>query len=110
MCRNITELRGLAPPASDEEIEAAALQFVRKVSGLRQPPAAAAEAFEAAVAEVAASVHRLLGELPARRTPPATVPPLRRPEVQARLAAASSSSSGTAKQAHAGHTPAAPGS
>jgi hypothetical protein len=38
MCRNITELRGLDPPATDEEIEAAARQFVRKVSGLRQPP------------------------------------------------------------------------
>ncbi|WP_238438973.1 DUF2277 domain-containing protein, partial [Frankia nepalensis] len=38
MCRNITELRGLEPPATDDEIEAAALQFIRKVSGLRQPP------------------------------------------------------------------------
>lgn len=86
MCRNITELRGLEPPATSEEIEAAARQFVRKVSGLRQPPPAAAGAFEQAVAEVSASVHRLLGELPARRQPPGTVPPLRRPEVQARLA------------------------
>ncbi|EFC85195.1 conserved hypothetical protein [Parafrankia sp. EUN1f] len=113
MCRNITELRGLAPPATDDEIEAAALQFVRKVSGLRQPPAAAAEAFEVAVAEVAASVHRLLGELPARRTPPATVPPLRRPEVQARLtatAATATTATATATQAQAGHAPAVPGS
>ncbi|WP_018503229.1 DUF2277 domain-containing protein [Parafrankia discariae] len=85
MCRSITELRGLEPPATDEEIEAAARQFVRKVSGVRQPPPAAAEAFEAAVAEVSASVHRLLGELPARRQPPAALPPLRRPEVRARL-------------------------
>jgi hypothetical protein len=85
MCRNITELRGLEPPATDEEIAAAALQFVRKVSGLRQPPPGAAEAFETAAAEVAASVHRLLDALPARRQPPATVPPLRRPEVRARL-------------------------
>ena len=85
MCRNITELRGLEPSATGEEVEAAARQFVRKVSGLRQPPPAADEAFEAAVAEVTASVHRLLGALPARRQPPTTVPPLRRPEVRARL-------------------------
>jgi hypothetical protein len=85
MCRNITELRGLDPPATDEEIEAAARQFVRKVSGLRQPPPAADDAFEAAVTEVAATVHRLLGTLPARRQPPTTIPPLRRPEVRARL-------------------------
>lgn len=86
MCRNITELRGLEPAATDEEIEAAARQFVRKVSGLRQPPAAAGEAFETAVAEVTGTVHRLLGVLPPRRQPPATVPPLRRPEVRARMA------------------------
>jgi hypothetical protein len=85
MCRNITELRGLEPPATDEEIEAAARQFIRKVSGLRQPPPAAADAFEAAVADVTAVVHRLLGALPDRRQPPTTVPPLRRPEVRARL-------------------------
>jgi hypothetical protein len=85
MCRNITELRGLEPPATDEEIEAAARQFVRKVSGLRQPPPAAADAFEGTVAEVTAAVHRLLAVLPARRQPPATLPPLRRPEVRARL-------------------------
>ncbi|HEX4905872.1 MAG TPA: DUF2277 domain-containing protein [Acidimicrobiales bacterium] len=85
MCRNITELRGLEPPATDEEIDAAALQFVRKVSGLRQPPATATEAYETAVAEIAASTRRLLAVLPERRQPPATVPPLRRPEVRARL-------------------------
>jgi len=85
MCRNITELRGLEPPATDEEIEAAARQFIRKVSGLRQPPPAAADAFESAIADVTAVVHRLLGALPDRRQPPATVPPLRRPEVRARL-------------------------
>jgi hypothetical protein len=85
MCRNITELRGLEPPATDDEVEAAARQFVRKVSGLRQPPPAVADAFEDTVAEVTAAVHRLLAALPARRQPPATVPPLRRPEVRARL-------------------------
>jgi hypothetical protein len=87
MCRNITELRGLEPPATDEEIEAAARQFVRKVSGLTKPPPAAQEAFEAAVVEVTESVQRLLSQLPARRQPPATVPPLRRPEVRARIEA-----------------------
>jgi len=85
MCRNITELRGLEPPATDEEIEAAARQFIRKVSGLRQPPPAAHGAFEAAIAEVTATTQRLLAELPARRQPPAALPPLRRPEVRARL-------------------------
>jgi hypothetical protein len=85
MCRNITELRGLEPPATDEEIDAAALQFVRKVSGLRQPPAGAAEAYATAVDEIAASTRRLLATLPARKQPPATVPPLRRPEVRHRL-------------------------
>lgn len=85
MCRNITELRGLEPPATGDEVTAAALQYVRKVSGVRQPPPAAAEAFEAAVAEVARATAELLAALPARRQPPATVPPLRRPEVRARL-------------------------
>ncbi|KJE22747.1 hypothetical protein FF36_02926 [Frankia torreyi] len=84
MCRNITELRGLEPPATADEVQAAARQFVRKISGLRRPPTTADAAFEAAVAEVAASVQRLLDALPARRQPPSTVPPLRRPEVRAR--------------------------
>ncbi|MBM7367200.1 DUF2277 domain-containing protein [Gordonia hydrophobica] len=87
MCRNITELRGLEPAATDEEIEAAALQYIRKVSGIRKPSAANQEAIDRAVAAVAAATHELLGELPARRQPPQTVPPLRRPEVQARIAA-----------------------
>jgi hypothetical protein len=85
MCRNITELRGLEPPATAEEVDAAALQYVRKVSGLRQPPPAAQEAFAAAVRDVAAATATLLGVLPARRQPPATIPPLRRPEVRARM-------------------------
>jgi len=78
MCRNITELRGLEPPATTEEIEAAARQYVRKVSGFTRPSPANAEAFEAAVAEVAATTTRLLDRLPARRQPPQTDPPLRR--------------------------------
>ena len=87
MCRNITELRGLEPAATAEEIEAAARQYVRKVSGVTRPSAANVEVFEAAVAEVTATTMRLLTALPPRRQPPKTVPPLRRPEVRARLAA-----------------------
>jgi len=87
MCRNITELRGLEPPATDEEIEAAARQYVRKVSGVTRPSAANEEAFEVAVAEVTATTTRLLAALPARKQPPKTVPPLRRPEVRARIEA-----------------------
>ncbi|ABQ74632.1 hypothetical protein MRA_2853 [Mycobacterium tuberculosis H37Ra] len=86
MCRNITELRGLQPPATPVEIAAAARQYVRKVSGITHPSAATAEAFEAAVAEVTATTTRLLDALPPRRQPPKTVPPLRRPDVAARLA------------------------
>lgn len=87
MCRNITELRGLEPAATSEEIEAASRQYVRKVSGITRPTAANEEAFEAAVAEVTATTMRLLSVLPPRRQPPKTVPPLRRPEVRARIAA-----------------------
>jgi hypothetical protein len=87
MCRNITELRGLEPPATAEEIAAASLQYVRKVSGLRQPPTQpdAAAAYDAAVREITEATTRLLAAMPQRRQPPATVPPLRRPEVRARL-------------------------
>lgn len=63
MCRNIQQLRGADPPASDDEIRDAALQFVRKVSGYRTPSAANAGAFDTAVDEVAAAVRRLLDGL-----------------------------------------------
>jgi hypothetical protein len=85
MCRNITELRGLEPAATSEEIEAAARQYIRKVSGITRPSTANAEAFEVAVAEVTATTTRLLAGLPPRKQPPKKVPPLRRPEVRARL-------------------------
>jgi hypothetical protein len=62
MCRSIVTLRG-SQPASDEEIKAAALQFVRKVSGYRAPSRANAEVFDRAVDEVAGSVRRLLDGL-----------------------------------------------
>ena len=87
MCRNITELRGLEPAATEEEIEAAARQFVRKVSGVHALNDNTRDPFEAAVAEVAASTTRLLASLPARRQPPVKVPPLRRPSVRERMAA-----------------------
>lgn len=79
MCRNITELRGLQPAATAEEVAAAARQYVRKVSGITRPSPANASAFEAAVAEVTEATTRLLAALPPRRQPPRTVPPLRRP-------------------------------
>jgi len=85
MCRNITELRGLQPAATDDEIEAAARQYVRKVSGVIRPSGANSVAFEAAVAEVAASTQRLLAGFGPRRQPPKSVPPLRRPEINARM-------------------------
>jgi hypothetical protein len=69
MCRSIKTLRGVTP-ASDAEIEAAARQFVRKISGFREPSSANAEAFEAAVGEITGSSARLLKRLPARKTPP----------------------------------------
>lgn len=78
MCRNITTLRGLEPAATAEEIEAAARQYVRKVSGVARTSAGNDPAFEEAVEAVAAATTRLLGKLPPRRQPPPTLPPLRR--------------------------------
>lgn len=63
MCRSIKVLRQGATPATDEEIEAAALQFIRKVSGFRSPSRANTEVFDAAVDEVAESTRRLLASL-----------------------------------------------
>jgi hypothetical protein len=85
MCRNITELRGLEPPATREEIEAAARQYIKKVSGIAKPNAQVAAALDAAALEVAAITEEVLHGLPPRRQPPQTVPPLRRPEVRERM-------------------------
>lgn len=63
MCRNIRTLYNFEPPASEEEVRAAALQYVRKVSGFTKPSHANEEAFERAVEEVAAASSRLLAEL-----------------------------------------------
>ncbi len=78
MCRNITTLRGLEPSATDEEIEAGARQYVRKITGVQKTSAATEEAFEKAVAIIAAASREVLAELPPRKVPPKTVPPLRR--------------------------------
>lgn len=78
MCRNITILRGLEPPATDEEIRAAAEQYVRKVSGVGKPSAATIAAYQVAIERVAAATAELLAELPPRKQPPVSEPPLRR--------------------------------
>ncbi len=78
MCRNITTLRGLEPRATDTEIEAAARQYVRKISGVQSTSANTEEAFERAVHQIAHITADLLAELPPRKTPPPTLPPLRR--------------------------------
>ena len=69
MCRSIKTLRRAGEPATEEELRAAALQFVRKVSGYRQPSRANAPAFDAAVDEISQASQRLLDGLvsPARR-------------------------------------------
>jgi len=66
MCRNIRVLYNFEPPTTPEEVEAAALQYVRKVSGLRAPSAADRVAFQRAVHEIAHATEHLLGELSAR--------------------------------------------
>jgi hypothetical protein len=63
MCRNIRTLHNFEPPASHDEVHAAALQYVRKVSGSTHPSQANREAFDRAVLEVAATTRRLLEEL-----------------------------------------------
>jgi hypothetical protein len=78
MCRNITMLRGLEPPATPDEIHAAALQYARKVAAVSSGPLLTSSAFAEAVDQIAAVTERLLGSLPPRRSPPTTVPPNRR--------------------------------
>lgn len=68
MCRNIRVLHGFEPPTTEDEIRAAALQFVRKVSGLNKPARADEEAFARAVEEVAATTSHLLGHLAPRKS------------------------------------------
>jgi hypothetical protein len=63
MCRNIRQLHNFEPPASEDEVHDAALQFVRKISGSNKPSKANAEAFDRAVAEITASTRKLLDSL-----------------------------------------------
>jgi hypothetical protein len=63
MCRSIKTLRGAEPLPTTDDVHAAALQYVRKISGYRQPSRRNAEAFDAAVAAVADATERLLAEL-----------------------------------------------
>ena len=63
MCRNIKVLRRVEGPPTDEELEAAALQFVRKISGYRKPSRANEEVFDRAVSEIAAASRRLFDDL-----------------------------------------------
>jgi hypothetical protein len=63
MCRNIKTLHNFAPPATDEEIRASALQFVRKLSGFTRPSKANEEAFNRAVEQVTRAAQELLGSL-----------------------------------------------
>jgi hypothetical protein len=81
MCRNIKTLFNFEPPASDEEVRASALQFVRKLSGFTHPSRANEAAFERAVDEVSAVAHRLLESL-------ATASPPRDREIEAAKASA----------------------
>ena len=85
MCRNILELRGLEPPATHDEVEAAARQFIRKVTGIREPNTQVEPGYEAAIARITEVTRDLLADLPPRRQPPKVDPPLRRPEVRKRL-------------------------
>lgn len=70
MCRNIKLLYNFAPPASEEEIRASALQYVRKVSGMRKPAKGNEDAFERAVEEITAITRRLLLEELETSAPP----------------------------------------
>jgi len=71
-------LRGLEPPATEDEIRAAALQYVRKVGALAAVSPATQAAVDRAVEAIAVATTVLLAELPARKVPPATLPPMRR--------------------------------
>jgi hypothetical protein len=69
MCRNIKTLYNFEPPATEEEIRAAVLQFVRKISGFASPSVANEKAFHRAVDEIARASHKLLGSLVTSATP-----------------------------------------
>ncbi|GAB2716989.1 DUF2277 domain-containing protein [Nocardia thraciensis] len=77
MSRNITVLRGLEPPATEQEIYAAAQEYVRKVGGVSGLSSTTKPAFDKAVATIAAATTTLLAELPTSGLPPTTDSPLR---------------------------------
>jgi hypothetical protein len=78
MCRNITILRGLEPEATAQEIESAARQYVRKVSGVQATSSTTKDAFERAVRSITLATTDLIRDLPRRQRPPTSGPPLRR--------------------------------
>jgi hypothetical protein len=90
MCRNIKTLFNFDPPATDEEIRAASLQFVRKLSGFNAPSRANEKAFNAAIEEVAAVARRLIDSLETN------APPKNRDEEAARARTRSAERFGTA--------------
>jgi hypothetical protein len=92
MCRNIRTLFNFEPPASDEEVQAAALQFVRKLSGYNSPSQANAQAFERAVRDVTASSRRLVDALVT------TASPRNREEVAAQARARNEKRFGSARR------------
>ena len=69
MCRNIKTLANFEPPASDDEVRASALQYVRKVSGMTHPSRANEAAFELAVEEVTAAARRLIDSIEVKAAP-----------------------------------------
>ena len=69
MCRNIKTLANFEPPATDDEVRASALQYVRKVSGMTHPSKANEEAFALAVEEVTAAARRLIDSIETKSTP-----------------------------------------
>jgi hypothetical protein len=84
MCRNIKTLANFEPPATDDEIRASALQFVRKLSGTTRPSRANAAAFDRAVDEVSAAAHRLIASLEVKAPPRDREEELRKARARAR--------------------------
>jgi len=89
MCRNIKTLFNFDPPVTDEEVHAASLQFVRKITGFNKPSKANEEAFQAAIDEIAAISNRLLRSLET------TAPPKNREEEAAKARARAAERFGT---------------
>jgi hypothetical protein len=102
MCRNIKPLFNFAPPATDDEVRASALQFVRKVSGFTKPSKANEQAFTDAVDEVTAAARRLIQSLVT------TAPPKNREEVAAKAREKSAERYGRGDAAVAAASPAVP--